>query len=108
VGSVGPAMCNPLETPVDPAVAAVLLSVCLSRAAQGVERLGRQAPPSTPAEAAPALQALGPLVFLRKAAARLAAAAKVLRKDGGRGTATLLRVAAGETVRRLPAHTAAE
>ena len=109
--SAGPAMCNPVATPVDPAVAAMLLSVCLSRAGQGLERLGLLAPAQARAEgegrqsehaAAAAPQGPASLSLLRRAAARPAAAARALRRDGGRGTATMARVAAAETVLPRP------
>jgi hypothetical protein len=105
-GSVGPAMCNPVATPVDPAVSAMLLSVFLSRAGQGLERLGLLPPTQAQAEegqqpehAAASLQDIVPLRVLRAAAARPAAVALALKKDCGRGTATLVRFAAAEAVR---------
>jgi hypothetical protein len=37
---VGPTMCNPVPTPVDPAVASILVNVCVGRALKDLERLG--------------------------------------------------------------------
>ena len=91
-----PAMANPVPTAIDPAVAALLLNICLSQAAQVLGARGKTA------EALPGV--LGqPGRRLRAAARRPAAqAGKVLRKDGVlRGTATLVRAAATQTVSGL-------
>ena len=37
---MGPTMCSPVPTPVDPAVASILVNVCVKRALKDMERLG--------------------------------------------------------------------
>jgi hypothetical protein len=37
---VGPSMCSPVQTPVDPVLASVLVNLCVSRALHDLERLG--------------------------------------------------------------------
>ena len=104
----GPVMCNPVPTPVDPTLAAVLLSLGFSRAAEGLRRLGDLSPAAVgvktasgagsagislpPVDGLVSLQAVGrrPLSWLREAAAEPAKAT--------RGTATLIRSAATEAV----------
>ena len=98
-GGRGPAMCNPVPTAIDPALAAVLLNLGLSRAAQllsAVPRAGRAAGLELrPALEGPAQRPVG-LVSVPVGDE----VAQVLRREGARGTATLLRDAATKSVRR--------
>ncbi len=96
-------MCNPVPTAVDPALAAVLLNLGLSSAAQLLaaharpgQQTANQGHPVHPPLPAP----LGrPGRWLRAVARDPAGrVAQVLRKEGVRGTATLLREAAAKTV----------
>ena len=88
----GPAMCSPVPTAVDPAVAAVLLNVCFSRAASDLRQLRFAVADARDAPAAAPKEQVG---WLREAAQ----SAKAVQSRGVRGTATLLRTAATDAVR---------
>ncbi len=89
-------MCNPVPTAIDPALAAVLLNLGLSRAAQLLS-VGRGSAPSAhrPGLDGPAQRPAG---WISTGVGD--EVARVLRKEGARGTATLLRDAATKSVRR--------
>jgi hypothetical protein len=105
-------MCSPVQTPVDPALASVLINLCVSRALHDLERLGvgparggscrveyREGRAVPGRECRP----MGGQQLRRlhsSIAVPAAAAISRVREEHLRGTATMLRSTAHEAVRR--------